>query len=81
VAAGSLRFLNKTDNQTPLVAAYGLDVMTWDGFPVLRRLRELQLVTSVVPVLRSNPSLYEQWRHRLRTFRDGDDTARWEPYG
>jgi hypothetical protein len=80
VAAGHLRFANRVDNQTPLAATYGFDVTTWAGFPVLRRLRELQLVTSVVPVLRSNPGLYEQWQHRLRTFRKGDDRERWELY-
>jgi Ser/Thr protein kinase RdoA (MazF antagonist) len=80
VAAGHLRFVNAVNNQALLVAAYGFDVTAWDGFPVLRRLRELQLVTSVVPVLRSNPGLYEQWRHRLRTFRDGQDRERWELY-
>jgi aminoglycoside phosphotransferase (APT) family kinase protein len=80
VAAGHLRFVTRADNQTPLVAAYGFDVTTWDGFPALRRLRELQLVTSVVPVLRSNPGLYEQWQHRLQTFREGDGGARWELY-
>jgi hypothetical protein len=81
VAAGHLRFVSKADNQTRLAAAYGFDVTAWDGFAVLRRLRELQLVTSVVPVLRSNPGLRQQWQHRLRTFRDGDEDARWELYG
>jgi Ser/Thr protein kinase RdoA (MazF antagonist) len=80
VAAGNLRFVSRADNQTPLVAAYGFDVTTWDGFPALRRLRELQLVTSVLPVLRSNPGLRRQWQHRLRSFRDGDEGARWELY-
>src|SRR5262249_20093146 len=80
VATGYFRFLNKVDNQALLAAAYEFDVTTWDGFPVFRRLRELQLVTSVVPVLRSNAGLREQWRHRLRTFREGDKKARWELY-
>jgi hypothetical protein len=80
VAAGHLRFANRADNQSPLAEAYGFDITAWAGFPVLRRLRELQLVTSVVPVLRSNPGLYEQWEHRLRTFRTGDGDERWELY-
>ena len=81
VATGHLRFARNTNNHALLVAAYGFDVTAWAGFPVLRRLRELQLVTSVVPVLASNPALREQWRHRLRTFRAGDTAARWEAYG
>jgi hypothetical protein len=81
VAAGHLRFVGKTNNQALLASAYGFDVTAWNGFPVLRRLRELQLVTSVVPVLASNPALGAQWRHRLQTVRAGYTAARWEPYG
>jgi hypothetical protein len=80
VAVGYLRFGNATNNQALLTANYGFDITTWPGFPVFRRLRELQLVTSVVPVLRSNPGLRAQWRHRLETFRNGDLRARWELY-
>jgi Ser/Thr protein kinase RdoA (MazF antagonist) len=80
VATGHFRFARPTDNQALLAAAYGFDITTWDGFPVLRRLRELQLVTSVVPVLQSNPGLRQQWGHRFRTFQAGDTAARWELY-
>jgi aminoglycoside phosphotransferase (APT) family kinase protein len=80
VAVGQLRFANNTNNQALLAASHGFDITTWPGFPVFRRLRELQLVTSVVPVLRSNPELQPQWRHRLETFRNGDTQARWELY-
>jgi hypothetical protein len=79
VAVGHLRFGNTT-NQPLLAAGYGFDITTWPGFPTFRRLRELQLVTSVVPVLRSNPTLRQQWQHRLQTFRSGNMTARWERY-
>jgi hypothetical protein len=81
VAVGHLRFAGNTNNQALLASAYGFDVTAWAGFPVLRRLRELQLVTSVAPVLASNPALREQWRHRLQTYRSGDKAARWEMYG
>jgi hypothetical protein len=80
VAVGKLRFNYEHDDQTPLAACYGFDVTTWDGFPVLRRIRELKLVTSVVPILRSNPSILTQWRHRLATFKRGDVAAKWETY-
>jgi hypothetical protein len=80
VATGHLRFATAGTNQPLLAATYGLDITTWDGFPVLRRLRELQLVTSVVPVLQSNPGLRTQWRHRLETFRSNDSQARWQLY-
>jgi hypothetical protein len=79
VAVGSLRFDYDTDPQQSFASAYGFDVTTWSGFGVLRQLRELQLVTSVVPVLRSNPPVRPQFEHRLATLRSGSP-ARWQPY-
>lgn len=79
IAVGAVRFNYPKDDHALLAKAYGFDVANWDGFPTLRRLRELQLVTSVLPVLTSNPGLHDQWRHRFETFRNGD-SARWTPY-
>ena len=69
-----------TDHHSPLAIEYGFDVLTWSGFPVLRQLRELRLVTSVLPVLNTNPGLRAQWRHRLDTLQRGDITTRWSTY-
>ncbi|MBI3685782.1 MAG: aminoglycoside phosphotransferase family protein [Actinobacteria bacterium] len=80
VAVGGLRFRYVGEAPTQLAHAYGTDLTRWPGFTVLRKLRELQLVTSVVPVLRRNPALTEQWRHRFTTFRDQDHAAVWTPY-
>jgi Ser/Thr protein kinase RdoA (MazF antagonist) len=80
VATGYFRFMNGTNNLAPLAAAYRFEITAWNGFPTLRRLRELQLVTSVVPVLLSNPGLREQWAYRLETFRRGDSAAKWALY-
>lgn len=80
VAVGRQRFSYTTDFHRQLSETYGIDILQWDGFPVLRKLRELQLVTSVLPVLRTNATLIEQWRHRFTTFRDGNLAARWKPY-
>jgi hypothetical protein len=80
-AVGRLRFNYPVDVHGQLASAYGFDVIAWDGFPVLRRLRELQLVTSVLPVLDSNPGLRPQWERRYRSFREGDEGVRWETYG
>ncbi|EGD42817.1 aminoglycoside phosphotransferase [Nocardioidaceae bacterium Broad-1] len=77
---GRLRFRYPGDYHGQLVEAYGVDVLTWAGFPVFRRLRELKLVCSVLPVLATNPSVREQWRHRFDTFRSGDLEARWTTY-
>ncbi|MFC4530539.1 phosphotransferase enzyme family protein [Sphaerisporangium dianthi] len=80
VAVGRLRLDYATDDHAMLAEHYGVDVTEWEGFPVLRRLRELKLVTSVLPILRSNPSIRAQWEHRMRTFRARDLTTRWQPY-
>jgi hypothetical protein len=79
-AVGTLRFNYHPDVHRGLSDAYGLDVTTWPGFPALRRLRELQLVASVLPVLDANPALRPQWQHRLNTFRDNDFHTPWTPY-
>jgi aminoglycoside phosphotransferase (APT) family kinase protein len=80
VAVGRLRLDYPGDDHALLAKRYGLDIMEWDGFPVLRRLRELKLVTSVLPILRSNPGVRAQWEHRMRTYKARDLTARWQPY-
>ncbi len=80
VAVGQRRFDYGGDLQAPLAAAYGFDVTDWDGFPVLRRVRELKLVTSVLPILNSNPTIRAQWSHRMETYRRDDLCAKWTPY-
>jgi len=79
-AVGALRFAHGLEAHRELAEAYGLDVTCWSGFPVLRTVRELQLVTSVLPVLGANPALRPQWEHRLATLRGGDTQAFWMPY-
>ena len=79
VAVGSLRFDYEIDPHQSFAAAYGFDVTSWSGFAVLRQLRELQLVTSVLPVLRSNPPVRRQFEHRLAALRTGS-AERWQPY-
>ncbi|HEU4425687.1 MAG TPA: aminoglycoside phosphotransferase family protein [Pilimelia sp.] len=80
VATGYFRFANRINNLALLATTYRFDITTWEGFPTFRRLRELQLVTSVVPVLLSNPGHREQWAYRLHTFRKGDLAAKWTLY-
>ncbi|KZM72993.1 hypothetical protein AWN90_30130 [Nocardia terpenica] len=80
VAFGKVRFASTTGDHERLAAAYGMDILRWQHFPVLRQLRELQLVTSVLPILEANPALYDQWRHRFLTFRAGDNITTWSPY-
>lgn len=80
VAVGSRRFARGAELQRRLADRYGVDITEWKGFRPLRRLRELQLVTSVLPVLGANPALRPQWRFRLDSLRRRDVEARWTPY-
>ena len=80
VAVGRLRFGHPPDRHAQLAAGYGVDITTWEGFPVLRAVRELKLVTSVLPILASNPTAAAQFRVRFDSLRAGDSTARWSPY-
>ncbi|MEU7161144.1 aminoglycoside phosphotransferase family protein [Streptomyces chrestomyceticus] len=49
--------------------AYGHDVMTWPGYPVLRDARELRLVTFAVQVANHAPEAAEQAQYRLDCIR------------
>jgi Phosphotransferase enzyme family len=80
IAVGALRMDYDPAIQAEFVATYGVDVTQWAGFPILRRLRELQLVMSVLPALSVNPRLRPQWQHRLATLQRGDTTTRWTPF-
>jgi hypothetical protein len=80
VAVGALRFDYTAGLHESFVRTYGVDVTAWAGFPALRALRELQLVTSVLPTLEANPALRPQWRVRLDSLRGHDDSVRWTPY-
>lgn len=81
LAVGHVRFGYPPGDYAAFAEAYGFDVMKWEGFEVLREIRELKLTASVLPILRSNPDVRSEFSRRLRTFRKGDRKARWEPYG
>ncbi|MBX6389994.1 MAG: aminoglycoside phosphotransferase family protein [Frankia sp.] len=80
VAVGVERFGFPRQMQADLAATYGFDITRWDGYPVLRAVRELKLVTSILPILGSSPTVAEQFRVRLASLRDKDRTRRWSPY-
>ncbi|WP_322777822.1 aminoglycoside phosphotransferase family protein [Frankia sp. Cas4] len=80
VAVGQLRFGYPPEQHAVLASEYGFDVTRWSGFEVLRALRELKLVTSVVPILASNPRVAAQFAVRLASLRYADESVRWLPY-
>jgi aminoglycoside phosphotransferase (APT) family kinase protein len=80
VAVGRLRFGHDPRAHRELASGYGFDVTAWGGFAVLRAVRELKLVTSVLPVLASSSTVAAQFRVRIDSLRSGDETVRWTPY-
>jgi hypothetical protein len=78
-AVGAIRF-GRPDRHEELAAAYERDVTESPGWPVLRRIRELTLVTSVITDLRRRPDVAAEHAHRVRTLRADQTAARWHRY-
>ncbi|MFC4005166.1 phosphotransferase family protein [Prauserella oleivorans] len=80
LAVGHERFGDPPGWYRALARTYGFDVTTWEGFPVLRAARELKLTTSVLPIMRSHPSVRHELRRRLDDLRAGRTHTRWVRY-
>jgi hypothetical protein len=80
LAVGVVRFGEPAGRYRELARVYGLDVTQWDGFAVLREVRELKLITSVLPIMTSHPEVRPELLRRLEDFRRGDTSARWARY-
>jgi len=80
LAVGVVRFGEPAGRYRELVRTYGFDVTRWKGFPVLRAVRELKLITSVLPILSSRPEVRPEFFRRLTDVRRGDVSARWARY-
>jgi aminoglycoside phosphotransferase (APT) family kinase protein len=59
--------------------AYGYDATAWDGYPVLRDMRELQTLTAVLRNAHRDPRAHEELILRLASLREGDDRG-WNPF-
>ncbi|WP_327007717.1 aminoglycoside phosphotransferase family protein [Dactylosporangium sp. NBC_01737] len=79
-AHGATRFGRSTTEYRAFVDAYGFDITAWSGWPVLRDLRDLQLVTSTIDSLTGRPDVARELAHRLRTLLAGDTNAVWTRY-
>ena len=79
-AHGPVRFGRSHADYREFVAAYGFDVTAWPGWPVLRDVRELQLVTSVIDSIAGRPEVARELAVRLRSLITGDHHAIWTRY-
>lgn len=80
LAVGRERFGDPAGRYRMLADVYGFDVTGWDGFAVLRAARELKLVTSVLPILRSHPQVRGELLRRLGDLRAGRAGSDWVRY-
>ncbi|MFP3991029.1 aminoglycoside phosphotransferase family protein [Streptomyces sp. E11-3] len=62
---------------------YGFDVRDWAGYPTLRGIRELRLVTFALQIADHDPDALEQARYRIECVRGrrGPRPWRWEAVG
>ncbi|WBC08871.1 phosphotransferase [Micromonospora sp. WMMA1947] len=79
-AHGATRFGRSPADYQGFVDAYGVDITMWVGWPVLRRVRELQLVTSTIDALAGRPDVARELAHRLRSLFSDDLKATWRRY-
>ena len=55
------------------IAAYGHDIRTWDGYPVLREIRELSTITALLREGNANKVAQRELQIRLRSLHTGND--------
>lgn len=62
------------------VAAYGFDVRTWSGYPVLREARELGMTTWLAQNATESEAILKEVRLRIQSLRDGDLERVWTAF-
>ncbi|GHH79617.1 aminoglycoside phosphotransferase [Streptomyces sulfonofaciens] len=65
---------------TEFSTAYGWDVREWEGCGVLRGARETASCAWVAQHAPTNPKALAEFRRRVASLRDGDETVRWYPF-
>ncbi|MEU0689831.1 phosphotransferase [Streptomyces uncialis] len=58
-------------------AVYGLDITAWPGYPVLRDIRELRMITTNARKTTHTPGTLTEVRRRIKGLRNPDDHTVW----
>ncbi|MFJ7150728.1 phosphotransferase enzyme family protein [Streptomyces sp. NPDC100445] len=61
-------------------SAYGWDVREWEGCAVLRGARETASCAWVAQHAPADPNALAEFRRRVASLREGDETVRWYPF-
>ncbi|OLT40705.1 aminoglycoside phosphotransferase [Saccharomonospora sp. CUA-673] len=80
VAVGCLRFGDPPSWHGELAEGYGFDVTAWEGFDVLRAVRELKLATSVLPIAGRDEAVRAELGRRIADLRSADTHQQWIRY-
>jgi aminoglycoside phosphotransferase (APT) family kinase protein len=59
---------------------YGYDVASWDGFPVLRAIRELGMTSWIMQLVDSDPHIEEEFSQRISDLITGEMPRRWRAF-
>jgi hypothetical protein len=67
------------DQRDAFIPAYGYDIRSWDGYPILRDIRELSTTSALLRDGHTNAAAQRELQIRLRSLRTGDDRP-WTPF-
>jgi aminoglycoside phosphotransferase (APT) family kinase protein len=73
------RFGLPEDQRNAFIAAYGHDIRSWAGYPILRDIRELSTTSALLRDGHVNETARHELRVRLRSLH-ADDDRRWTPF-
>jgi Phosphotransferase enzyme family len=73
------RFGLPEDQRDAFIAAYGRDIRSWDGYPVLRDIRELSTLSALLRDGHINQAAQQELRIRVNSIRTRDD-HQWTPF-
>jgi hypothetical protein len=71
------RFGYASRHYEDFAAAYGFDIRTSPGYPVLRDIRELRMITTNARKARQTPGTIDEVRERIAGLRRADTDLRW----
>jgi hypothetical protein len=73
------RFGLPGDQRDAFIAACGQDIRSWDGYSVLRDIRELSTLTALLRDGHTGTHAQRELQIRLRSLHTGDD-QQWTPF-
>jgi aminoglycoside phosphotransferase (APT) family kinase protein len=68
------------DEYARFAAAYGFDVTSWDGYPVLRAAHELKMTSWLAQNIAESGDVADEVMARMRTLRGQVPPGRWRPF-